>query len=236
MSDVLKCISVAMKHTDLVRFPQQWPDAISDGQWMIKRTALTSLLNNRHVKLPTYIKDAMLAPVGENLKPVFDELCTYRQETAIAIELSPLLSPLEAKKGTLMCRFDGVDKPELRIYANAHLVKLLADIFPVANWFATEPLKPIMLVHDHELLAFMMPIASKKQIPGFSSHEQKIGLTNTEILMYALGWQGGTIHQVSQAIGVDDQAILDATPDELRGYVRYAHGYRNTKTESSVAC
>lgn len=33
--------------------------------------------------------------------------------------------------------------------------------------------------------------------------------TNTELLMNALGWQGGTVHQVAAATGLTVQMILD---------------------------
>lgn len=34
-------------------------------------------------------------------------------------------------------------------------------------------------------------------------------MTNTELLMKALGWQGGTVHQVAQATGLTVTEILD---------------------------
>lgn len=41
------------------------------------------------------------------------------------------------------------------------------------------------------------------------------GKTNTELLCYALGWQGGTIHQVAEATRLTHAQILnlDATPE-----------------------
>lgn len=33
--------------------------------------------------------------------------------------------------------------------------------------------------------------------------------TNTELLMMALGWQGGTVHQVAQATGLKVETILN---------------------------
>lgn len=34
-------------------------------------------------------------------------------------------------------------------------------------------------------------------------------MTNTELLMKALGWQGGTVHQVAQVIKLNVMTILD---------------------------
>lgn len=34
-------------------------------------------------------------------------------------------------------------------------------------------------------------------------------MTNTELLMKALGWQGGTVHQVARATGLKVEMILD---------------------------
>lgn len=34
-------------------------------------------------------------------------------------------------------------------------------------------------------------------------------MTNTELLMRALGWQGGTVHQVAHSTGLSVQQVLD---------------------------
>lgn len=51
-------------------------------------------------------------------------------------------------------------------------------------------------------------------------------ITRTEALCKALGWQGGTIHQVSQEIGVDTQTILYGKPTLGEGLnTPYSHGW-----------
>lgn len=47
-------------------------------------------------------------------------------------------------------------------------------------------------------------------------------LTNTEILCYVLGWQGGTIHQVGAALNCSCDRILKATGDDLHMLCRDA--------------
>jgi hypothetical protein len=47
-------------------------------------------------------------------------------------------------------------------------------------------------------------------------------LPNAQVLMFVLGWQGGTIHQVSKALGVTDSAILDADYDQMGELCRAA--------------
>lgn len=37
-----------------------------------------------------------------------------------------------------------------------------------------------------------------------------MSLTNTHILCFVLGWQGGTVHQVAQELGVTTSDIIDA--------------------------
>lgn len=51
-------------------------------------------------------------------------------------------------------------------------------------------------------------------------------MTNTEILMFILGWQGGTIHQLSKALGVADTLILDADNDAMQELCRLAQRKR----------
>jgi hypothetical protein len=251
---ILECVTVAAKHCHLASMPTQWPDMISDGSWAIRRSALESLVRNigRHApKVPSFLKDAMLCDTGAN-NPLFDTFCTFDEATAIALEVAPILTAHEKSKGTMLCRFDAVNG-DLRLIASAHYAKMLQDLFPGANWYTTGANKPIMLVHDKELLAFFMPIQCKKTIAGFTAPDQKLGLTNTEVLMYALGWTGGTLHQVSDAIrriyngeetrksvshkslddGAFQQFILNASPDEVRELVRYCHVARNTQSVAS---
>lgn len=54
-------------------------------------------------------------------------------------------------------------------------------------------------------------------------------LTNTEILMYVLGWQGGTIHQLAHEIGINQDEILNADAEKMRELVRVAQTVRNAR-------
>jgi len=54
-------------------------------------------------------------------------------------------------------------------------------------------------------------------------------MSNTEILCFILGWQGGTIHQVAQEMNVLPTEILSATPDEMRALCRIAQRKRNAR-------
>lgn len=47
-------------------------------------------------------------------------------------------------------------------------------------------------------------------------------LTNTEILCYVLGWQGGTIFLVAKALGVDTNDILYANDERMQELCRIA--------------
>lgn len=47
-------------------------------------------------------------------------------------------------------------------------------------------------------------------------------MSNTEVLCFVLGWQGGTIHQVAQQLGVTTQLILDADYDMMQWLCRLA--------------
>lgn len=176
---VLDCVTVNAKHCGLASFKEQFKDMISDGSWAIRRDALVALSHStsRHApKLPTFIKDAMLQPIMAS-GPSFDSLGVFNPDTAYAVEISPLLTRLPRagkNKGSadLMCRFDQVDG-DGRVFANVHFAKLLQDLFPSGEWYATAPLKPLMLVTKdyagkQELVAFFMPVQSKNNVPGFS--------------------------------------------------------------------
>ena len=47
-------------------------------------------------------------------------------------------------------------------------------------------------------------------------------LSNTEILCFVLGWQGGTVHQVAEILHVEIAAILDADHDQMHTLCRAA--------------
>lgn len=47
-------------------------------------------------------------------------------------------------------------------------------------------------------------------------------MSNAEILCFVLGWQGGTVHQVAEALDVSVDLILEADIDTLRALCRGA--------------
>ena len=49
---------------------------------------------------------------------------------------------------------------------------------------------------------------------------------NTEILMFIIGWQGGTIHQLADAMGVPTWRIMNATYDDMQDLMRLAQQKR----------
>lgn len=51
--------------------------------------------------------------------------------------------------------------------------------------------------------------------------------TNTEVIMNALGWQGGTIHQVARELGVTTDRILYASHDEMQALIGLAKEVRS---------
>ncbi len=51
-------------------------------------------------------------------------------------------------------------------------------------------------------------------------------LSNTAVLCFVLGWQGGTVHQVAKEIKVSTQAILDAGEVEMGELCRKAQRVR----------
>jgi hypothetical protein len=59
-------------------------------------------------------------------------------------------------------------------------------------------------------------------------------VTNTEILCFILGWQGGTIHQVGAALNCSCDRILHAQADDFRMLCRDAQNVRNRQERWSV--
>lgn len=53
-------------------------------------------------------------------------------------------------------------------------------------------------------------------------------LSNTHVLCFVLGWQGGTIHQVAQELDVSNNTILDADEATMNWLCRLAQSVRNT--------
>lgn len=56
-------------------------------------------------------------------------------------------------------------------------------------------------------------------------------MNRTEALCKALGWQGGTVHQVAEALGTDTNSILYAEPSSTHTGSLYNTGlYWNTNS------
>jgi len=51
-------------------------------------------------------------------------------------------------------------------------------------------------------------------------------LSNTEILCFVLGWQGGTVHQVAQCLMVTTDTILKADANVMHDLCRTAQKVR----------
>lgn len=54
-----------------------------------------------------------------------------------------------------------------------------------------------------------------------------MALSNTRILIYVLGWQGGTLTQVAQELGVAGTVILEADEDGMDVLCRMAQRREN---------
>jgi hypothetical protein len=52
-------------------------------------------------------------------------------------------------------------------------------------------------------------------------------LTNTEILLFICGYQGGTVHQLASSLGTTADDILNADYDKMQSLMRQAQKYRN---------
>lgn len=54
-------------------------------------------------------------------------------------------------------------------------------------------------------------------------------MTNTEYLMRALGWQGGTVHQVARDTGLTVWEVLDLHTCPISNRIAYDHGVKAVK-------
>lgn len=54
-------------------------------------------------------------------------------------------------------------------------------------------------------------------------------MTNTEYLMKALGWQGGTIHQVARETGLTVLEVLNLHTLPVASPIAYDHGLKAVK-------
>ncbi len=55
-------------------------------------------------------------------------------------------------------------------------------------------------------------------------------ITRTEAIMFALGWQGGTVHQSSQETGISVANILDGQPSSEHTGSDYCGGWFAART------
>lgn len=60
-------------------------------------------------------------------------------------------------------------------------------------------------------------------------------MNNTAILCFILGWQGGTVHQVSEVLGLSVSTILDANTSEMELLCRKAQTARYHSAQRSPA-
>ena len=54
-------------------------------------------------------------------------------------------------------------------------------------------------------------------------------MTNTEYLMKALGWQGGTVHQVASDTGLTVMEVLDLHTFPISNVIAHGHGLKAVK-------
>ena len=87
------------------------------------------------------------------------------------------------------------------------VIAILTDEFNRQNRY-TEPIT----VETFQLIKSWIDMHLKKELPEVNIEKLKNrdGLTNTEIACLLLGWQGGTIHQVSEKTGLTVDQILDS--------------------------
>ena len=52
-------------------------------------------------------------------------------------------------------------------------------------------------------------------------------MTNTQILCFVLGWQGGTVHQVADALKIEPNWVLMADDNYMQILCRRAQQVRN---------
>lgn len=54
-------------------------------------------------------------------------------------------------------------------------------------------------------------------------------LSNTEILLFVIGWQGGTVHQLARELMVTGDTILNADREAMEHLCRVAQRIRNER-------
>lgn len=70
----------------------------------------------------------------------------------------------------------------------------------------------------------MQELIDTRQIHGsqYDRRKQRQNMSNTAILCFVLGWQGGTIYQVAKEIGCKTDEILDADYEAIGELCRKA--------------
>jgi len=61
-----------------------------------------------------------------------------------------------------------------------------------------------------------------------------MNVPNTTALIFAMGYQGGTVHQVAADLGVTTSDILNADADRMGDLLRLAQAYRNSRDRDVV--
>lgn len=61
-------------------------------------------------------------------------------------------------------------------------------------------------------------------------------MTNTELLMKALGWQGGTVHQVASDTGLTVSEVLNLHTAPISNRIAYDHGLKAVKLDVVDIC
>lgn len=63
--------------------------------------------------------------------------------------------------------------------------------------------------------------------------DQKI--PNVTVLMFIMGFQGGTVHQCAKHLGLSVPEIINATPEMMENFMRLAQKIRNERNVSPAA-
>jgi len=150
----------------------QMPDMITNGNFAIRREAVRALIDDGK-RLNNGVKDAMLCRIRQNTigrDVSFDNLCNFPKKAkdvaknVIPLTVAEIIAPLTlSNKDSLICRFDGYTVP---IYINAAMCKLLYDMFWDCSWYATGPLKGVLLIRGEvkleNVVAVVMPMQLKE--------------------------------------------------------------------------
>lgn len=59
-------------------------------------------------------------------------------------------------------------------------------------------------------------------------------ITNLEILLFIMGYQGGTVHQAAEDLDVSADKIINADYDEMQDLMRKAQRFRGFKDKLRI--